>query len=297
MLLAIILAIGSGILDASSRIAIKASKFDPFLLLGIGFLSALPLYAVWLAYTGIPNIKEGFWIVVAFHVPLLLLAQWMTVKAHRVSQLTVAAPYLSLTTLFLFVTSPLMVGAIPTLWGFMGAVLIISGIVFVHTGEGFGALWRTFQSEPGVRYLIGVATIYAVTANLDKIALDASNAPFFLVVDASFLAIGAFALHVITKNHNKETRNHGKMNYHPAVIYGLVVAVSVIAHMIALGLTDQVPYVIAGKRAGTVLFATLSGLLLGLLSTTHKGEMHDAKRKIIASLVVIAGTLLVVLFG
>lgn len=301
MSFAITLAIISGLFDASSRLAIKASRFDPFLLLGVGFLSALPFYGIWLAYTGIPRVEHIFWIVIAFHVPLFLLAQWMTVKAHRVSKLTIAAPYLSLTTLFLFATSPIMVGVVPSMWGFLGALLIVSGIILVHTSgiKGFGDLWRNARNEPGVQFLLGVALIYAITSNLDKIALNTSSAPFFLTVDVSLTALGAFSLYVVTKT--KARKEHAaiqkKASYLPAMVYGLVLGLSVIIHMTALGMTDQVPYVLAGKRAGTVLFATLGGLLLGLISSRHHAELHDYKRKVASAIIVILGTLLIVLWG
>jgi putative Mn2+ efflux pump MntP len=150
--------------------------------------------------------------------------------------------------------------------------------------------------------LLGVALIYAITANLDKIALNASSAPFFLVVDVGLTALGAFTLYAVTKtkarNHHKERAAIQKNASHlPAITYGLVLGLSVIIHMTALGMTDQIPYVLAGKRAGTVLFATLGGLLLGMISTHYRAELHDYKRKVASAIIVIVGTLLIVLLG
>jgi hypothetical protein len=83
------------------------------------------------------------------------------------------------------------------------------------------------------------------------------------------------------------------------MLYGVFIAVSVIFHMLAFRWITLVPYVIAGKRAGSIAFAILLGVVMGFI-WKHKDflkEREELKYRIPGALVMIVGMLIIVLWG
>lgn len=154
----------SGIADASARGVIKLTKVHRLTLIAAGYLFALPFYLVWLVLEGAPRVYPIFWLAVGFHIPLLLLANIMTVEAHRSSPLILTAPYLSLTPAFLLITAPLMGGGSPTWLGGAGVLVITFGLYILNSQNGYGGWLKPFKNlakERGSRLMLAVAFIFA----------------------------------------------------------------------------------------------------------------------------------------
>ncbi len=294
-MLSILLGILSGAFDASARIPVKLSRIPPLRMVWISTIITLPIWAAWLFVGGIPHVSFVFWIVLAVDVPLLLAAKLLTVHGHRNASMTGASVYMALTPAFMLITTPLFFsGARPTLWGVMGVIGVVVGVIIANAKQGLAprALYAELRREHGTASFIGIAAIYAITANLDKLAIDTSNIPFYLTFYSLCVSVAAFVIDKVKNNTHPRVR--GDLY---ALAAGLLSVFAVAPHMLALTYTHDVEYVIAAKRAGLVLFTIVGGIMLGLMVHKHKGELQDLGRKVVAAVTVFASILLIIFYG
>jgi len=302
-----LLPIFSGLLDAGSRGVIKLAKAPEYPLLAIGFLIGLPFWGTWLLYTGIPAIQPSFWFAVALHVPLMLIAFTLMVRAHRASPLILTAPYLALTPAFLLITSPLMGGGSPTTWGIVGVLIITAGVYVLNIKDGEAKLLEPFKQlskERGSRLMLIVAALFAITANLDLVALQGANIPFYLLIDNAFIGLSYVFLMVFTKAlSNNDGKSDEKLLSGKNVIafglFGGMFAFSLVFAFLALSFVPIVPYVIAGKRAGVILFSVIFGFVIAKTKKfgNHDEEIQHLKYRIPGVLAMALGMVIIIFLG
>jgi uncharacterized membrane protein len=182
-------------------------------------------------------------------------------RALQASDMSLAIPFVSFTPIFLLITSPLMVGDVPTTQDIAGIVCIVAGayvlhIQSVHRGL-LGPLLAIFRA-PGPRRMLSVAFIYSLTSNFDKIGVQNSSPLFWSLSIAGVMTIGfVLLIRVLPQQHiaAPQTRTLGIL-----FLIGLFQAISLVVHNTALSL-GPVPSVIAVKRFSTP-FAVLWGLVL-----------------------------------
>lgn len=300
-----ILPIASGLADAMSRGVMKLSNIHRFTLTAGTYFAVLPFWGLWLWWQGMPEIEPEFWRILFLHAPLLTLATILTIEAHRSSNLTKTAPYLALTSAFLLITSPLMDAGTPNLWGAIGVLVITIGVYLLNTREAeMGVLtpFRNLKSDRGSRLMFAVAVIFAITANLDLLALEASSVPFYLLAD-HFL-VGLFGILItfwyvsrgLAKNSEISPRGFAKAIY----LNGFFTVASIVPQFLALELIENVPYVIAGKRLGMILFSVAIGIVLGLMSrfrSKHSAEVEDLKYRLSGTALMVLGMLIIIFWG
>ncbi len=295
----------SGLADAFSRGVIKLTSVHKFILVAAGYLFAMPFYLVWLAIEGVPEVRPAFWWVIAGHVPLLALAQVLTVEAHRSSPLILTAPYLSLTQAYLLVTAPIMGGGWPTIWGALGVLVITFGIYALNTKDnqvGFLAPFKQLGAERGSRLMFMVGAIFAITANFDYLGFENASAPFYLLVDHGLASVVCVSLALGYLAHGRATWKelNPTGSWRPLMVYGGTIAISVIPHMLAFIWIPVVPYVIAGKRAGTILFTVGIGLAIAVMArfgSRYASEREDLKWRILGVLLMVVGMLMIIFWG
>ena len=283
-LLAWLLPIVSGACDAGSRGVIKTTSVHGLTLVAAGYLLALPWYLAWLLLDGMPQVDPIFWLYIGVHVPLLVLAQVLMVEAHRRSPLILTMPYLGLTPCFLLGVSPLMGAGTPTLPGAAGVAAVFAGLWILQPIKSF---WR----EPGSGLMVAVALIFAVTSNLDYLALRSSSSPFYLLVDHGLagMATAGLAVGYVASGRISRAKISPVGAREPLIGYSALIAVSVIAHMLAFRWIPEVPYVIAVKRIGAIYFTVALGICLR--------EREQLGRRLLAVAVVTAGMATVILWG
>ncbi|OGF66171.1 hypothetical protein A2757_01410 [Candidatus Giovannonibacteria bacterium RIFCSPHIGHO2_01_FULL_48_47] len=294
----------SGLFEAFNRNVIKITKIHNFLLLSGGYLTALPFYLVWLYLEGFPEVHPDFWWAVSWHVPLWTLAMILTVEAHRSSPLILTAPYLALTPAFLLIISPWMGGGTPTPLGVGGVLLITAGVYLLNTKEGKVEIFEPFARlyrERGSRLMLLVAIIAAVTSNLDYTALVNANAPFYLLIDHGLIALVTIALAGIYFGLDRINREELQSNSPwPFVLFGISIAGASAAFILALKFIENVPYAVAGKRAGMILATVGSGLLLGSFRAfrgQYSREKEDLRYRLPGTALVVSGMIIVILWG
>jgi hypothetical protein len=294
----------SGAVDAASRGAIKMTKVHRYTLVAGGYLFALPFYLIWLAIEGIPEVKPAFWLAVAVHVPLLVWANVWLVRAHRESPLILTMPVQGFTSAFLLGTAPIMGGGSPTWLGGLGVLILTLGLYVLNIQSSRLSFWeplKAIKRESGVRLMLGVAIIFSVTANLDYVAFQNSNAPFYLLIDhglAGLLMAGmAAGLPLFSKKISDPVSPSG--SWKGLALYGVFVALSVVFHLLAFRWIPMVPYVIAGKRAGGIFFAILLGLAMAFI-VKHKDflkEREDLKYRLPGAAIMVLGMIIIIFWG
>src|SRR3990167_9024482 len=136
------------------------------------FLYGAPIALLMLFFAQIPRIDAGFWSVMAVIIPLEILAWILYIKAIRESQLSLVAPIISFTPVFLVATSFLIIGELPSLSGLAGILLVASGayiLNFKTLRHGiFDPITSIFREKSSL-YMLIVAFLFSITSTLSKI--------------------------------------------------------------------------------------------------------------------------------
>lgn len=303
--LAWVLPLASGFADAGVRGIIKLTKTHRLILTGFGYLWALPYYLIWLYVAGIPEIKPGFWWVIIAIAPLWAFAVILMTEAHRASPLLLTAPYLSLTSAFLLVTSPIMGAGTPTLLGGLGVLVLTVGIYVLNLKAGQASFLDPFKElkrERGAWLMLWVSVIASITSNLDYLGVTRANVPFYAFAAQGLMGLLSLtaALVYLRLGWAKEEELSPQGSWKPLSLYGAMTAASVIPQYLAFYWIPNVPYVIAGKRAGTILFSAALGIILAGMSRfrgKHERERENLHWRIPGTLLMIAGMTIIILWG
>lgn len=286
----------------------RVRPLSPVLKAWVVMTASLPFVAVALLVTGIPRVESSFWSVVVIHVILSTTANVLYMRALALGPLSQTQPILSLTTVLLIVTTPLMTRDQVTIWGWIGVVAVSIGIYATQypgrdpkTGmlPSLHAPFVEMVRQPGVLSKLGVAIIFSVTANLDKMALErGATGPFYLVVDLALISLllgiillvlkarGATLVGQPIKDSAGQSISIAAPQY--LLIGGFNNAITILLHMWALTLVP-VPFVIAVKRISIIL-TSLWGYLV-------RKERAPHWYRLVGMLAVVLGVVLILLLG
>jgi uncharacterized membrane protein len=200
---------------------------------------------------------------------LNILAMFQFMRALQSSDLSLAIPFVSFTPLFLLITSPFLVGDIPTTQDIVGIFCIVGGayvlhIQSIHHGI-LGPLFAIFR-EPGPRRMLSVAFIYSLTSNFDKIGVQNSSPLFWSLSISSVMTIGFVFLLRFLPTQNIAAPHLTTLGI--LLLVGLFQTIGLLVHNTALSL-GPVPSVIAVKRS-SILFAVMWGCIF--LKEKYVGE-------------------------
>lgn len=233
-----------------------AAMAVPFLV-GRPFPELGPRLPVALLGSGLPNV----------------LAYILLAKAVKRSDLSLVAPLMGLTPLFLLLTSPLIVGEVAGPWGVAGVLLIVAGTYLLNLRDlRHGPLepLRVLLRDPGARMMLAVAFIWSISANFDKVGVEASS-PFAWVLLINVTIATTMGLIVLARRAGRWTpapaiaaeAAAGRRREVALVLAGGAInAASLAAQMTALTLT-LVPYVIAVKRSSVLFSVALGWIFFG----------------------------------
>ena len=112
--------------DATGKQALK-SLDEYSVLLGFSLVSALLMGGFMLATEGLPPLGPGYRSALLVGGGLNILAFTLYFRAIKTADLSLTVPLVTLTPLFLLVTSPLIVGEWPTGLDAVGVILLIVG--------------------------------------------------------------------------------------------------------------------------------------------------------------------------
>lgn len=248
----------------------------------LAFLFLLPF----LFFIKIPSLGNQFWIALLIGGCLNVVATILYIKAIKYSDLSITVPMLTFTPLFLLITSPLIIGEFPNIFGLLGIILIIFGSYILNIKEkhhGYLAPFKILIKEKGPKLMLAVAFIWSITSNIDKIGVQNSSPIFWVIAMSIFISIVMTPLMFLkSQKHNR----FGKNNFKILILVGLFSALSLICQMTAINLT-LVAYVISIKRASAIL-----SVLFGYFIFKEKG----LKERLAGVIIMIIGVLFITLF-
>ena len=211
--------------------------------------------------SALPELTRGsFWPLLLGSSVLNVAAYYFFVRAYRLSDASLAAPLLLITPVLMLVTSPLLVNQRVSVLGGAGVVLsVVGGLILAlsEPGEKPRASLAAFLRDPGVRSMGATAAIYSVTANMDKLGIEASTPIFWIAAATDTIALASLAF--LLASRPRAFHPH-ELRY--AAAAGVANAVGNATQMFALTLLF-VPYVIALKRMSALFTVIVGGLALG----------------------------------
>lgn len=254
----IIIALLAGLGAATSDALLKRyfSGLTPY---GMGLarlLYALPWMALIFAFVPWPETNPVFWTCVGSALPLELAAFILYMKALKVAPLSLSIPFLAFTPAFVILTGWIVLGEKVSAWGCAGILLIVIGSYVLNLSKlaaGWARPLKAAFEEPGSRYMLMVSFIFALTSTIGKLAVVNSEPVFFGMLYSILLTVAMALLWPFADT------GPGGLLAKPAagIILGLVVALTVIFHMVAISRIEAA-YMIAIKRT-SLLFSVLYG--------------------------------------
>ncbi|HBP88301.1 MAG TPA: hypothetical protein DD706_11460 [Nitrospiraceae bacterium] len=252
-------ALGESLKDLLSKQGLRS--VSPQLAALAACVTPIPLLLGILLFTdSIPHLGPQYIPALLLGGTLNILAMFQFMKALQSSDLSLAIPFISFTPLFLLITSPILVGDLPTTQDIVGILCIVAGayvlqIQSVHRGL-FRPLLAIFQ-QPGPRRMLSVAFIYSLTSNFDKIGVQNSSPLFWSLSLTSVMTFGFILWLRFLPQPTLALTSPGTLMI--LVLIGLFQAIGLFLHNTALHL-GPVPSVIAVKRS-SMLFAVIWGVL------------------------------------
>ena len=263
-----------------------SSKVDEHILVLSRFLYSTPFVLLLLFFIPIPRLEIGFWFVLTLAIPLEILAWTLYVKAIRSSPLSIVAPLLALTPVFLVFTSFVILRELPTMAGFFGILLIVIGVYILNLKgieKGILEPFKCILKERGCIYMIIVAFLFSITSNLGKILVQKSSPLFFSAIYLPLLAIPFLIIAFFT---SRTKIVQLKSNFGNFFFIGLFFGLMVIFHMFAIRLVI-VPYMISIKRTSSILEVFYGHFLF---------KEKDFRKRFIGAIIMVVGAALVILF-
>lgn len=281
--------------DATGKQSLKS--LDEYSVLfgfmAVGALLMLPL--LWFT-GGVPALQPAFGWALLWGGSLNILAFTLYVKALKLADLSLTVPLVTLTPLFLLVTSPLMVQEWPTWADGAGVMLLVVGSYVLNVRKGplapdlaSGALpKRTFWAplvamgqNPGSRLMLIVAFIWSITSNFDKVGVMNSSSLFWVMSLFSVIALGMVPFVFRSGKNLKGLVDHWQI----LGITGGFNAIAVTFQMLALPMAP-VAQVIAVKRMSALL-----SVVLGHIFFAEKGF----RERLLGAAIMVSGVVVMAL--
>jgi uncharacterized membrane protein len=238
-----------------------------------------------LLFIGIPVLDQTFLLMIVVTALLDTLAAILYMKAIKSSPISLVAPMMMFTPMFLLITSPLILGEFPSVFGLAGIVLIVFGSYMLKIKEakkGITEPFRALAKEKGPLLMLATAFIWSFTGNFDKIGVEHSNPAFWII--SHYLLVSLFLLPLVVMK--SKTAHKIPSKFWMLAPIGLIAGLGVLAQMFAITMTI-VPYVLSIKRT-SVLFSVIFGFFFL--------KEKDIRQRLLGAFIMVIGVLLITLF-
>jgi len=235
-------------------------KIDPYIIAWGWLFFSLPFYLVVILKEPLPPIGVDFWKALAVSTCILTVACIYYVKAIEVADLSLCVPMLAFTPLFLLVSSPLLVGEFPSPLGLVGILVIVIGSYILNITDvkkGWLQPFKDLIQLPGPRYMLTVALLFSVGANMDKIGVVNSSPIVWIFTLNSCVCI---SLTFVMLRRSKNILPQLRSQFGWLFLAGFYNGAAILFQMVAIKMT-LVPYLIAVKRT-SALMSTAYGLFI-----------------------------------
>jgi drug/metabolite transporter (DMT)-like permease len=293
LLLASCTALCESLKDVGSKQSLKT--IDEFIVTGatmwVGVAVLLPYIAL---TTGFPTIGPHFGGAILVGGSLNVVAFSLYIRAIKLGDLSLTVPLVTLTPLFLLVTSPLIVGEWASPIDAIGVLLIIIGSYILNLGAKPGepsqpraylAPIRAMIHNPGSRLMLIVALIWSVTSTVDKIGVQNSSplmwaASLFGFIGTALLPLGIQRWR--RRDRSRSSLSRSSLSRREILTLGsagIINAIGVGLQMVALTMAP-VAQVIAVKRMSALITVVLGHFLF---------QEQGIKARLLGAAVMVAG--------
>ncbi|MCU0549342.1 MAG: DMT family transporter [Leptolyngbya sp. Prado105] len=250
LLFAILTAFFESLKDVSSKQSLRS--LDVYIVAWTANIFAVMFLLPFLLIAGIPKIESPFWIALFIGGTLNVISFTLYIRALQIADLSLTVPLVTLTPLFLLITSPLIVHENPTVADAIGIFLIVIGSYVLNLQErknGYFAPLKALLKNKGSRFMLMVAFIWSITSNFDKVGVVNSSPLLWSTALYAYLAVGMFPIALFNSRHKFKQI---VPNLKPLMLIGFFHAIAITFQMIAITYT-LVTQVIAIKRMSALI--------------------------------------------
>lgn len=224
-----------------------------------------PGYAKLLAWSGVLNV----------------IAYVCYIRGFRLSDASLVAPLVLLTPVLMLVTSPIMTGERAPPMGAFGVLFTVLGVGLLDADRENGKRFNfaVFARDVGARYMLATATIWSVSANIDKLGVKASTPLIWITGVTCVIALCAILYWAAGRPSVPRLRS---LRY--AFVAGGAMSIGNAVQMWALTILFT-PYVIAIKRLSA---------LFTVLASRHVLK-EDSGGRFLGAAVMLAGAVMIAL--
>ncbi len=282
----IFLSLLSGFFDATIYSYMKRLKhLDEIVLLWVQYLFSVPFLIPLLFFFMPDAIDHRVYAIGIINAVLLMLTTWALARAFQSTNLSMAIPLVSLTPLFLLITSAVMVKEFPTPLGYVGILLTVMGTYVLNLKESKRGILGPFVAiftNPGPRYALLGAFLMSIMANLFKIGISYSNPFFYTLFIHATISVVLLMLFVWRL---KSTFAGIRGSVGHCVVMGFSNAAMSLTAGVAL-LTAIVPYMVSLKR---------SSVLFGLFYSHYWFKEQNGRNVYAGALIMVIGAVLIIM--
>lgn len=283
----IIFGLITAFLDSLLNINAKkiASKVDALVISWLWILCASPIVVIPGIIYGFADVDKVFWIVVFCRTIIETFAIILYVRALRDSEITLAQPMLGLTPVLVVFVSYFLYGDVPTLIAFLGIILVGIGLYLNNKQKekNFFGPFKAIWSNKGVRQMLFVAILWAVTSSLHTLAIRHSDAYTYVGISIPILAVLLTVIILLTRR-KEATFALRTLPVSQLLKIGFYDGVTFIAQMIGQGMV-QAAYLISIKRLSIVITAFMA----------KKYLQEDISKRIFPIILVAIGVVVIIL--
>jgi drug/metabolite transporter (DMT)-like permease len=284
----VVLAAGTAVFKSGSEIVSKQaliSDTSPYTTAWAVRFFALPFILIALVITGIPSVSSNYFLAIGINGPASIVASILYMKGLQKSDISIVSPLSALSPILLFATTPFIVQEVPSVRGVIGVVVVVAG-VYILKLESAGttdvlAPFKSVYSEEGARYIFGMITIYAFTAPIDKLGVEAASPVFYTFGVHVVLVLGLTPFLLYHDGHKELFESWSDAKELASI--GALSGMAAILQMTALTYT-LVIYVISVKRLG---------ILLSVVYGTVRLDEGTSRTRVIGSAIILVGTILI----
>jgi len=194
----------------------------------LSFIFILPLFL----FLDSPSIGDNFWWVFVANGLLSAVGAVVSTRAFK-SDLSAMMPMSAFVPIFTLLTGYFILGEIPSAGGFIGVLLIVSGVYLLNIKEkknGWAAPFKALWKNEGPRLMLTAAFIWSVLINLDKIAIQNSSPIFFALT--TNLIVAAFLSLIVYKKIKGQKNNILREKKHLAAV-GIFSSLAIVFQMLS----------------------------------------------------------------
>ncbi len=227
------------------------------------FVWHMPIILLWMCIDWPPRVDSGYVIPGLAVLALSLLGDITTLKALMLSPFSLMIPVLGLSPVFSTLLAIPLLHEWPTIAQWIGIILSVLGVFWLYAPPdrpwAVFSFWSGFIKERGAPMMTFSALIWALTAPMDRLALQHASAAFHAVFVYTGVVIG---IGFVFLNHQLWPEPpFSRKRWLSLAITGLLGGTSSLLQLAALRITPAGPFE-AIKRTISQLIALVIGALM-----------------------------------